>query len=281
MKKILFFIIFFACVQPVSSQIIDDAGGSAIVLFGVEPVNTVVYTARSHVNTPYKANTLNVGNSEKLVIKLSAYDCSTFVETMLAIALGADATDDRRDGYVLNQQFRNKLTQLRYHGGVINGYASRIHYFTDWLREAQTNGILDDVTQKLGGVAFDKTIDYMTQHSEKYPRISSKTVLDSLRQYENRLNAMPKCFIPKARVAKIEGNLRDGDVIGITSSIAGLDCNHQGFVVRSGKRAYLLHASSEHKKVLLSREPLTDYLGRIDIHTGIIVGRLRPTRRIN
>ena len=279
MKKIVALILIFLLAWPADGQIIDDFGGTAIVVFGINPVNTLDFTARSHSDTPYKGNTLNINASEKLVVNLREYDCATFVETMLAIALGADATDDRRDRYVLNEQFRLKLTQLRYHGGVIKGYASRIHYFMDWLREAQTNGILDDVTQELGGVAMDKTIDYMTQHSDKYPRITSQSVLDSLKNYERILNATPKFYIPKERVAAIERQLQDGDVVGITSSIAGLDCNHQGIVVRNGKRAYLLHASSEHKKVLLSSEPLADYLRRISIHTGIIVARLRPGRR--
>ncbi|MEZ4902174.1 MAG: DUF1460 domain-containing protein [Spirosomataceae bacterium] len=76
-------------------------------------------------------------------------------------------------------------------------------------------------------------------------------------------------------MAAIEGELQEGDIIGITSGIAGLDFNHEGFVTKKQGRAYLLHASSELKKVVIATEPLADYLQRIKKHSGIVVLRIK------
>jgi len=69
--------------------------------------------------------------------------------------------------------------------------------------------------------------------------------------------------------------LQDGDIIGITSGIEGLDFNHEGFVVKRNGRAYLLHASLEAKKVILATETLADYLQRVKKHSGIVVLRIK------
>ena len=274
MKKIFVCLFIFLAALRADCQIIDDQNGLLDVVYGSDVRNTLVFTAQMQVNTPYEGNTLNQYKHERLIVNVRSYDCATFVETMVAVAMAANANGRRGDRYVLNEKFRDTLTKLRYHGGAVRGYASRIHYFADWLKEAQKNKIFADVTSDLGGVVFDKPINYMTQNSEKYPKINTPSVLDSLKRYEAALNAARRYYIPKKDVAKIERKLQDGDLIGITSGVLGLDCNHQGFVVMRGKRAHLLHASSEKKKVVLSSEPLADYLNRIEKHTGIIVGRL-------
>jgi hypothetical protein len=60
----------------------------------------------------------------------------------------------------------------------------------------------------------------------------------------------------------------------ITSNVDGLDFNHEGFAIQKNGRVYLLHASYEQKKVIISTELLVDYLNRINKHSGISVLRL-------
>jgi len=66
---------------------------------------------------------------EKLIVNVSAFDCTTFVETVLALARCAVV------GKCSNHEFRKHLKSIRYGNGKISGYSSRLHYFTDWLRD--------------------------------------------------------------------------------------------------------------------------------------------------
>ena len=43
--------------------------------------------AKSFLNRPYKAHTLEGNQTEKLVVNLHEFDCSTFVETCIAMGL--------------------------------------------------------------------------------------------------------------------------------------------------------------------------------------------------
>ena len=71
-------------------------------------------------------------------------------------------------------------------------------------------------------------------------------------------------------------DIRDGDIIAITTSKAGLDVSHVGFAVwgKDG-RLHLLNASSIHKKVILEPMTLYQYMQKHPSQTGIRVIRLR------
>jgi hypothetical protein len=90
---------------------------------------------------------------------------------------------------------------------------------------------------------------------------------------EARVSALPVFHIPKSRVPAIEGALRDGDVIGITSNSEGSFCSHVGLAYRDrGGVLHFVHASSNHHKVVIDRR-LSEYLNAFRSHAGIIVGR--------
>jgi hypothetical protein len=64
-----------------------------------------------------------------------------------------------------------------------------------------------------------------------------------------------------------------GDIIGITTTIKGIDCSHTGMCYRhSDGSLRLLHASLTEKKVILDRT-LSEYLASVSKHTGIMVAR--------
>jgi Protein of unknown function (DUF1460) len=75
---------------------------------------------RSFLGTPYVYASLEGNEPEALVVNLRGLDCWTSVENCVAIALTAnDKTADFN-------QYKNQLRSLRYWGGTINGYGSRI-----------------------------------------------------------------------------------------------------------------------------------------------------------
>lgn len=224
--------------------------------------------AESFQGTPYVASTLEGNATEQLVCRFDGLDCTTLVDAAVSLALA-------RQKNLSYEQFLTELTRLRYVKGTIDGYPSRQHYFLSWRNENQQRGLFDDITRQLGGVPYDKPIDFMSSHADLYKGISSNEVLEKIKHNEALVNGQRYTYIPKASVRGIESKLTDGDIIGITSTIPGLDCNHQGVIKMANNRAYLVHASTTAKRVITSPVPLTDYLNSVKRHSGIIVLRLK------
>ncbi len=224
--------------------------------------------AESFKGTPYVAQTLEGNPTEKLVCRFDGLDCTTLVDAAVSLALA-------RQKSLSYEQFLTELTQLRYAAGTVDGYASRQHYFLSWRNENQQRGLLTDVTERVGGIPYKKEINFMSTHADLYKGITSEIVLKQIGENEKLINGQFYFYIPKASVRAVESRLADGDIIGITSTVPGLDCNHQGIVKIKDGRAYLVHASTTAKRVITSTEPLTDYLNSVKRHSGIIVLRLK------
>lgn len=221
--------------------------------------------ARSFLGTLYATGTLDHNTTEQLVVNLRQLDCWTLMENSLAIAQTADSDFEI---------YQSHLQQLRYWGGSINGYGSRIHYFSGWLLQAEKNGHLSDLTPNLGGIPYQKKINYISARPAKYPKIRDDAVFRALKAAEKRINAHEWHYIPKSKVAAIEDQIQDGDLIMLTSAKRDLDISHQGFAVRQNGRIHLLHASSLSKRVIISKQPLPQYIAAQRGQSGIMVARL-------
>jgi hypothetical protein len=83
--------------------------------------------------------------------------------------------------------------------------------------------------------------------------------------------------LPRDEVAARETKLRDGDIIALATDIPGLDVTHTGIALRlADGRIHLLHASTQ-GQVMITEEPLADYLEKVSRNTGIMVARpLQP-----
>ena len=228
----------------------------------------------SFIGTPYVAHTLEVPGPEHLVVNLQGLDCTTFVENVLALSrcvkLGITTIDE----------FTKQLQLIRYRSGKIEGYPSRLHYFTDWIGDNDRKGIVRDITREVGGIPLVKTIDFMSTHRQPYPQLSDKSVADAIHLAELRLSSAEHTYVPKADVRSVQGKLRDGDIIAMATSIEGLDVSHTGLVCVKGGTPYYLHAPLSGGAVRLSQGSLADYLAGAGKQTGIIVARpLEPDER--
>ena len=222
---------------------------------------------RLFINRPYKAETLENPGKEKLIVNVSCFDCTTFVETVLALARCASS------GKISRDEFRKILKSVRYRQGKIDGYSSRLHYFTDWLRDNENKNILADLLKNLGGKPQRKKINFMTAHRELYAALKNKTQLAKMLVVEKNISRKVFYIIGKDKISAQKAKIHNGDIIAFATNQEGLDVAHVGFALWQGKSLRLLHASSNEGAVVISEKTQATYLKSSKKFTGIIIGR--------
>lgn len=229
--------------------------------------NAILKNGLSLMHYPYVAGTLECPGPEKLVYYSDKFDCVTFVEYVLAKSL------TQLDSGKNDTDFETILTQLRYRNGVIDGYGSRLHYFTEWILELEKNGFARQVTKKAGGEPYNKKIQFMTKHRHLYPHLNDTDVITAVEVAESRIQQHYWYYIPKNKVAASYSYIEDADIIAITSAQSDLDISHTGIAIKKGNAVYLLHASEAEGRIVVTREPLHQYIEKHREQTGIMVVR--------
>lgn len=140
-------------------------------LHASNPNELVEFIGRQFLGTPYKNGTLE-GTPERLTINLDEMDCTTFVETVVALALTV------KEEKISWQDFTQFLKSLRYRNGEPNGYSSRLHYTSDWIVTNTHRGYIKEVSDRIPQSDFQiKTLDYMSRHRSAYPDSGSQSVI--------------------------------------------------------------------------------------------------------
>ncbi|TNF42659.1 MAG: DUF1460 domain-containing protein, partial [Bacteroidetes bacterium] len=204
---------------------------------------------------------------EKLVVNLREFDCTTFAESVLALSRTIKSENPTFG------QFAKELQFMRYHNGKINGYPSRIHYFSDWIYKNELKKLVKDVSKEIGETPHKRLVNFMSTHPESYFQLRDSTFSHEIANQEMRINTRQMFFVPKEKLAEKEHLLKDGDIAGITTKIEGLDISHVVLLKRVHGRIHILHASTSEYKVVLSQETLEDYLKKSKSATGIMVAR--------
>ena len=228
------------------------------------------------VGTPYRSFTLEIDNRiESPSVNFNGMDCWTFFE----IALGFARMLDEPETDWTPATLLHYIEVDRYRGGECTGdYLSRLHYLEDWLYDNMRRGLVQDLTLRLGGVNVPHSAREMTHGWRNYRYLASnRALLRPLAQMEARVSARPLFEIPKSRVARIEGQLRSGDIIGIVSRDGGSlrATSHVGLALRGSDGVlHFMHASSprNYGRVVIDSR-LSSYLYRYGSDTGILVAR--------
>jgi hypothetical protein len=235
------------------------------------PLNEIIAgIGKSFIKTEYVAGSLDEDpGRERLVIKVTGFDCVTFVENVLVMSRLLKKGDTDLDAY------KKELEFIRYRNGLNDGYTSRLHYFTDWISENEQKGVVKDITEVIGGVPYNKKINFMSTHPSAYKQLASDNQkVNEISNIENIISSRQIFYIPEQKISSIYDKLQTGDIIGITTSIDGLDIAHTGFVYKENGKAYLLHASLKNKQVEISKAALQDYITGNAKQTGIVVARV-------
>ena len=233
-----------------------------------KPIATLVVEAgKALLGTPYVGQTLENGKEERLVINLRELDCTTFAENCLAFALTVKSELPDFNTFV------QKIEKIRYRNEIRNGYLSRLHYFSEWIRENNLRGHVKEPLSMFGE-PFRIQVNFMSTHPNSYPVLKENPALvPLLAEQEKALASLEYFFLKKENIRSNEKMLKEGDIVGLTTSIAGLDVTHVGILIKVEGRIHLLHASSDLEKVVISDEPLYNYLQKKKSHTGIILAR--------
>lgn len=167
--------------------------------------------------------------------------------------------------------FRRNVQAMRYRRGIVDGYASRIHYTSEWILQAERMGIMEEFSGELG-VEYGQAFGFMSAHPDSYAQMRDKAAREAIAAVEKELEThAPFHFVPQERLrdASVAAQIHDGDIIFLMSRAKGLDIAHVAIARRLDGELHFIHASSKAGKVILEPRTLADYAAN-----GIRVARL-------
>ena len=271
-RFIILFVTFLLTLMPAGAQgyasTADDIALGKLVLAQLaaapqqDPGAQMILAAKALLGQPYEAGTQE-GREERLRIYLTRTDCILFAET----CLGLVRTVQRCGRQATFEDLAATLQGSRYRNGVVDGYASRLHYTTEWIRQGVKTGLFQYLSQQLGGVRDTRPIRFMTEHPDSYAPLKGESQYAqdnrrAIRAVEERLDDCERYYIPRDKLAAAEKDIRDGDILCLATSIDGLDYSHVVIAYREKPGAPLgfIHASTSAKKVIIEPRSLAAYL---------------------
>lgn len=274
----LFFILFFSSLvfsqATYTQQDIDICNSKFKIAVDAKlaqkPINEIIIEiGKSFIGTDYVAYTLEKGDKESLVVNLAGLDCYTFFESTFALSRCV------KNGKTSFEDYLKEIEKLRYRGGKMNDYPSRLHYFSDWLFDINKRGIGKDVTKMIGGELIKKKIDFMSTHVDSYKRLKENPkFVTEIAAIEKEMSERDYYWIPQAKIESVESKIQSGDIIGITTTVDGLDIAHTGIAIRmEDGRIHFMHAPIVGMKVQITKKPLADYIAGNKKQNGIMVLR--------
>lgn len=236
--------------------------------------NDVLFYARKFIGVPYVASTLEVADPERLVVNLRQLDCTTLVETVAALTL------TKRQGREDFASYCRNLLRIRYRDGRMNGYLSRLHYFSWWMHNNMDMKIVKEVSDEKHFTApMIVNNYYMSAHPMSYKLLKAHPEwVDSISVMEKQYAGRDGNYLPQSKTLLSKSalsSIKDGDIVAIVTKKAGIDYSHLGFAVwgKDGK-LHLLNASSIHHKVVEEPKTLFQYLKEHPSSIGIRLLRL-------
>lgn len=234
--------------------------------------NYMLFFARKLTGIPYVAKTLENNEQERLVVNLRQFDCTTFVETVLALKR---CMDQRKPTFA---NFCDNLQLIRYRGGAVS-YANRLHYFSAWIHDNEDLRVVTNIGRPnppFAAVQHVK-VNYMTTHVDRYPMlVKHRDWIPMIKQMEDSITGRSYRYIPKNMLSDsklLRQTIHDGDIIVILTSKAGLDTSHIAIAVWHRDGLHMIDASSIYKRVIEEPKLMSRYMAEHPSHTGIRIVR--------
>lgn len=210
----------------------------------------------SHLGKPYIASPLGegVGYDKDPLYRFDVFDCTTFVETVLAQAISLN-----------KEEFIQNLNLIRYKNGKVS-FLNRNHMTsTDWIHNNQKAGYVTDITRELFMDQYDVSITAIDKAAWAH-RVHKMNLKESMTVSELDYLPIDSALAHPGLIKRIAS----GSIINIVRPNwqlkekigTNLDVSHQGFaILKQNGVIYFRHASQKTKTV--TEEPLLQYLNRI------------------
>jgi hypothetical protein len=232
--------------------------------------------SESFLGKPYVADPLGEGAKARFDrdprLRLDGFDCTTFIETVLAIS------KSRR-----SQDVGSMMDRIRYKRGNVS-FETRNHFTgVDWIANNSRAGYVRDITIEVAG-SNARLAEALIEKDEWYRHLSADRLsgveesmkgkrLEELRalsrNHGKSLESMP--YIPKETIDKnpeLLEKIPQGSIINIvrpnwdlTKQIGThMNVSHQGLAIHKGGVVYFRHASSSKNVLKVVEVPLVDYV---------------------
>lgn len=161
---------------------------------------------------PYVEGALGGGpkSTEEFRVSLNAFDCVTFIEIVLALALARTL-----------DEFVDTVRRIRYEDGKVD-WVRRNHYMVDWVRNNEACGFVKDITSGPFTVVKRCTLSLIAG-------LPAKTATFR--------------YFPTQSTAEVTTLFGIGDLILFVSTRDTLDVFHTGLLVEHAGRWLLRHAT--------------------------------------
>lgn len=280
---VLYIFICIACIRAIAQNTEYSAEDSAKVVRMLSEAksrrgdtNRMLYFGKQFVGVPYVEHTLENGTSEHLIVNLHEMDCTTFVETVLALSL-CDKHDERTFA-----DYCRWLTRVRYRDGKLTDYTNRLHYFTWWGEDNERLGLVKCIEKDAAPFASVQQLklNYMSTHVSAYKHLKANPkFVEKIRKMEQASNGRTYRYIPKRLMGQSQdsslGIIHTGDIVAMLTNKPGLDTSHIGIAVWQDGKLHLLNASSLYHKVVIDTNTFYDYMQQQKSQTGVRVFRMQ------
>lgn len=283
MKFYRFFTLFLLIILPFQMKgdngVIYNKEDSLIFVRYIEqfkpqkdlPFNQLlVKTAEFLLGKPYVASTLEASDNETLIINLRELDCTTFVENCIALTRVIKSGDSSFENYC------SCLINMRYRGGEIKGYTSRLHYTSDWIYENERNNLLRNISTDIGGKIINHPLSFMSGHPQSYKHLKDNEAnVSKMKEIERTVNNRDNYrIIPVESISKNKEKIESGDIVVFATSLQGLDYSHIGIAYWQNGELHFIHASSKQKQVVIEKKTLVGYCVDSKSCSGISILRI-------
>lgn len=210
--------------------------------------------SRRFLNAPYQLSPLGEGPGATPDpdprFSVAAFDCTTLVETVLALSLAPDTAG----AHAL-------LDRIRYRDGVAE-FGRRNHFpMAQWIPNNIRAGFLVDVTREVGG---QRVVMASKQFGPDVWKKSRAKNLPPLTPEMIPVGTYELPLIPIAVVPDVVDQLPAGAVLSVVRAdfrSIPIRVSHQGLIVRRAGKTYLRHAARAGYNRVID-EPLLRHLDR-------------------
>lgn len=222
--------------------------------------------------TPYVSHTLELSSDKEICsANLDAVDCMTLIDICLAFARMLKRGGSTPADLITEVQF------IRYRGGKLEDYSSRLHYMSDWLYDNERKGVLRVLSDIRGSQRFSQRVSYMSDHPEDYAQLAKHSdLIRKIRRDEDAINDRSMTFVPLNNISLAEPSLQTGDIVAVCTNLPGLDIVHSGLIERDTHGSvHMLDASSlkQNQRVVVELTNLEKYLTWSRHLTGVMFAR--------